>query len=74
MPTHALSDGDQLYDKTDATFTITAVHDDGSVSLEIDDGDGLHRSAEWSETEITTALEEGLLRTADGRSEELLEA
>ncbi|MFB6081275.1 MAG: hypothetical protein ABEJ67_00505 [Halanaeroarchaeum sp.] len=74
MPRHALSAGDELLDKTDATFTITAVEDDGSVAMEIDDGDGLHRTAEWSEGEITTALEEGLLRTRDGKSAELVES
>lgn len=72
MPTHALSRGDELLDKTDAQFTITEVHDDGSVTLEIDDGAGIHRTATWSEDEITTALSEGLLRTHDGKSAELV--
>lgn len=74
MASHALSPGDELYDKTDATFTVTAVDDDGAVDLEIDDGDGLHRSAHWSDDEIRTALEEGLLRTGDGKSAELVTA
>lgn len=74
MSAHRLAVGDELYDKTDARFRITEVHDDGGVALEIDDGNGFHRSAAWSEEEITTALSEGLLRTKDGRSDELVEA
>lgn len=74
MTSHELAAGDELFDKTDATFTVTAVHDDGSVTLEIDDGEAIHRTAEWSEAEIVTALEEGLLETSDGRSAELVHA
>lgn len=74
MTSHTLEPGDELYDKTDATFTVTEVHDDGSVTLEIDDGKSIHRTATWDEDEITTALTEGLLETSDGRSEELLTA
>ncbi|MFB6134485.1 MAG: hypothetical protein ABEJ55_05810 [Halanaeroarchaeum sp.] len=72
MPTHALSEGNELYDRTDAKFTVTDVSDDGSVSLDIE-GDAVKRSATWSEDEIATALEEGLLQTSDGKSTELLE-
>ena len=74
MTSHALSAGDELFDKTAATFTVTDVHEDGSVELEIDDGEAIHRTAEWSEEEIVTALEEGLLETSDGRSAELVTA
>lgn len=74
MTNHALSAGDELFDKTAATFTVTEVHEDGSVTLEIDDGESIHRTAEWSEAEIVTALEEGLLETSDGRSADLLSA
>jgi hypothetical protein len=74
MTSHTLAAGDELYDKTDASFTVTEVHDDGSVTLEIDDGKSIHRTATWDEDEVTTALTEGLLETNDGRSEELLTA
>lgn len=73
MPAHALTEGDELYDRTDAKFTVTGVSADGSVSLDIQ-GDAVSRSATWSESEIITALEEGLLRTSDGRSAELVDA
>lgn len=72
MARHELAAGDELFDKTDASFTVTAVDDDGSVTLEIDDGDAIQRTATWSESEIVTALEEGLLETRDGRSAELV--
>ncbi|MFW5918739.1 MAG: hypothetical protein ACOCSF_00905 [Halanaeroarchaeum sp.] len=74
MTNHALSAGDELYDKTDATFTVTEVHDDGSVTFEIDDGESIHRTATWDEDEVTTALTEALLETSDGRSSELVTA
>lgn len=79
MSGHQLSPGDELLDKTDATYTITEVHEDGSVTLEITGGEPErfavdHRTAEWSEAEIVTALTEGLLETKDGRSAELVDA
>ncbi|MGM0397544.1 MAG: hypothetical protein ACQEQY_00990 [Halobacteriota archaeon] len=74
MPEHALTAGDELFDKTDATFTVSEVHEDGSVTLEIDDGDRIQRTATWDEAEITTALREGLLETSDGKSAELVTA
>ena len=74
MTKHALSAGDELFDKTKATFTVAEVHEDGSVTLEIDDGESIHRTAEWSEAEVVTALEEGLLETSDGRSDDLVTA
>lgn len=72
MTDHQLSPGDELFDKTDAAYTITEVHDDGSVTLEIDDGESLHRTATWEESDIVAALREAVLETADGKSEELL--
>lgn len=79
MPGHNLSAGDELFDKTDATFTVRKVHDDGSVTFEITGGEPErfavdHRTAEWTEAAIVTALTEGLLETKDGRSAELVEA
>ncbi|MFB6132481.1 MAG: hypothetical protein ABEJ44_03645 [Halanaeroarchaeum sp.] len=79
MPGHDLSPGDELFDRTDATYTVTDVHDDGSVRLEITGGEPErfavdHRTAEWSEAEILTALSEGLLETTDDRSAELVDA
>ena len=72
MVDHQLTAGDELFDKTDATYTITDVHEDGSVTLEIDVGDTDHRTTTWDEAEITTALAEGVLETSDGRSAELV--
>lgn len=74
MPDHALTAGDELFDKTAATFTITEVHEDGSVTLEIDDGDRIQRTATWEQEEIVTALREGLLETKTGKSAELVNA
>lgn len=79
MAAHVLAPGDELFDKTDATYTVTEVNDDGSVTFEIDGGSPErfavdHRSATWSEGEVVIALTEGLLETPDGSGAELVDA
>lgn len=63
---HALNEGDELTDQWGESGTVENVHDDGSVTVSWESGEEVH-----SESSMNTALANGDVERADGKSHEL---
>lgn len=76
---HALAEGDVLFDDEGARLVVEEVYDDGSVTWVVEDEyDGEPTEVKLNDTretfdegEIRRALVDGIVETEDGRSAEL---